>query len=226
MHLPSMILSMNPNFDNLVLSSHVSSDGTSDTRYQTVFVLGPSSSGKTTLCDALFKDLQLGKSIYIKEVARTVMKTHGFSRSNTGTYEMQAAIMLAQIEAEIKVLEHVDEAGHSPGKILLLSDRSAVDPIVYASMPETVDASEIRQRLINDVRFQEVLPLYRKSLFIVLQPVKEWVVDDGVRSLEDPWRYNQILARTLDELGVPFVELGEGIRDLRERLEIVKRHLG
>ncbi|KAH8088984.1 AAA domain-containing protein, partial [Cristinia sonorae] len=199
-----------------------------------IFILGPSSSGKTTLCNALAQDLldeDEDQGVYIREVARRVMSTQGFTRNDTGTYEMQRAIMHAQAQAEIDVVLRLRNAQGPPppgnalrDRLLLLSDRSAVDPVVYASTgAEVAEREGIRSRLVNDRTFQAVLPLYRRSVFVVLHPVEEWLTDDGVRSLEDPWVYLQELFRTLQELGIPFVEVETGVRDLRERVALVKR---
>ena len=129
-----------------------------------VFVLGPSSSGKTTLCNALAEELRIPSSCYVKEVARHVMRTQGFTRKDTGTYEMQAAIMRAQLQAEIEVLAVRHAEAVQVGHIVLLSDRSAVDPIVYASTAKTV-AEGTRSRLLHDSVFQANLALYKRSLF-------------------------------------------------------------
>ena len=144
-----------------------------------IFVLGPSSSGKTTLCDALSKRLGIKPPLYIKEVARKVMATHGFTRNDVDTYEMQYAIMAAQLEAKRAARKHITpaymgEAGaRSP---LLLSDRSAIDPIVYATASLAPGADERRQRLIEDGELQAILPWYRQALFgkycLVTSPVR------------------------------------------------------
>jgi len=186
-----------------------------------VFVLGPSSSGKTTLCDALVRYLDLNRARYVTEVARIVMREHGFSRKDVDTYEMQYAIMTAQLKAEEKALAHSAGTPEDDGGVVLLSDRSAIDPIVYASTSKSPAAEDMRRRLMRDREFQDILPLYRKSLFIVLQPVKEWIKDDGVRSLENPWNYNKHLFATLEELNIPYVTIGADLKDLDSRVAFV-----
>lgn len=126
-----------------------------------VFVVGASSTGKTTLCMALAKELGVGDDRWIREVARNVMKTQGFSRDRTQEYEMQHAIMTAQLQAEERVLSNVEEKQSS----LLLSDRSAVDPTVYALTSGVAEAQPNHQRLLQDPAFQATLPFYRRSLF-------------------------------------------------------------
>nr|GAT54311.1 predicted protein [Mycena chlorophos] len=89
---------------------------------QRVYVVGPSSSGKTTLCQALAVHLQLKPSQHISEVARTVIRELGLSREHIGRLEMQQAILLAHLQRE-KECDPIQD---------LLCDRSALDPIVYA----------------------------------------------------------------------------------------------
>ncbi|KAI0712795.1 AAA domain-containing protein [Cerioporus squamosus] len=195
-------------------------------KYNAIFVLGPSSSGKTTLCNALARKLDVPVAQYIKEVARTVMKTHNFTRNDTGTYEMQHAIMCAQLKAEaeaLKLLSSKQNRGCS--HLSILSDRSAVDPIVYAGTSTVDGAEEGRRKLLDDDSFKAVLPFYRQSLFVVLEPVAEWLVDDGVRSLEDPWRYNGVLYKTLADLAIPYITLGATVKDVAERVDYVVRYL-
>ncbi|KAI0740539.1 AAA domain-containing protein [Earliella scabrosa] len=190
--------------------------------FEAVFVLGPSSSGKTTLCEALASALHIPPAQYIKEVARAVMKTHRFTRDDTDTYEMQHAIMAAQLRAEQIAMAAIAQQNEHG---LILSDRSAVDPIVYAGTSTASGAEERRQRLLHDDAFRTILPFYQRSLFVVLEPVVEWIEDDGVRSLEDPWRYARELKKTLDNLAIPYIALGVETKDLLERVELVTSRL-
>ena len=48
-----------------------------------VFVVGASSVGKTTLCNAIARELQVEPARWIRETAREVMRTQGFSRDTT-----------------------------------------------------------------------------------------------------------------------------------------------
>ena len=134
-----------------------------------IFVLGPSSSGKTTLCEAISERLGINAQLYIKEIARRVMLTHGFTRNDTDTFEMQHAIMVSQLAAERAAIAFAESmvrsmpcSGSPP---TVLSDRSAVDPVVYATTSDAPGASERRQRLLNDRAFQDNLTWYRKALF-------------------------------------------------------------
>ena len=130
-----------------------------------VYIVGPSSSGKTTLCNAFAADRGIPPSIYIKEIARAVMASQGFTRADVSTFEMQSAIMIAQLRAEAESLEEVGRATKNESPVLLLSDRSAVDPTVYARSSGGTGGRDMQLKLFQNPAFQAALPLYRKSLF-------------------------------------------------------------
>lgn len=171
-----------------------------------VYIIGPSSTGKTTLCNALAARLGLSEAVHITEVARTVMRKRGFTRDDVGRLEMQRAIMDAQIEQDMRARRAANDPG---GRGIVLSDRSAVDAVVYAALD---GADSDSRTLISSPNFQAVLPLYRRSLFVLLHPISEWMVDDGVRSLEDGQKCSRIFRNLLAELGIQYLELGESCR--------------
>lgn len=184
-----------------------SSDG-----IRAIYVVGPSSSGKTTLCKALAARLQIPEGRFVHEVARGVMKSTGFSRSTVHQLDMQRAILVAQVAAEERALQTTSEVP------ILLCDRSAVDPLVYAALG-FADGEQRQHELLNTPEFQAVLDRYRASLFVLLAPIAEWVVDDGVRSLERPLDYLQTFRSTLKRLGLSARELGRDVLDLDARLD-------
>ncbi|KAJ6471593.1 AAA domain-containing protein [Mycena vitilis] len=178
-----------------------------------IYLVGPSSTGKTTLCNALAKRLGLNGSQIVTEVARRVIKELGLGRENIGLLEMQQAIMLAHLEQEQQSGEGITQ----------LCDRSAVDPIVYAifTAANGADAQSRKEALVNLPEFQRALPQYQKSLFILLNPVKEWIVDDGFRHVGDETRILTIFRDTLAELGIRYREIGPSMRFLPERTSFV-----
>lgn len=185
-----------------------------------LYVVGPSSTGKTTLCNVLAQSLTLRSWCYITEVARQIMQRRGFTREDVDKMEMQSAIMLAQLEREAEVGERARNTGES----LILSDRSGVDPIVYAILTAK-DERQARQKkniLVEHPTFQSALKRYRKAKFLLLRPVPEWLVDDGVRSLEQHGRSFYVFRAVLAELGIPYHEIGEEMKDLSERVNWVK----
>ena len=188
-----------------------------------LYVVGPASTGKTTLCNAIAQSLKLRSWCYITEVARQVMKRRGFTREDVPKMEMQSGIMLAQLEREAEVCERA----RSIGETLILSDRSGVDPIVYAVLTakDERQAQQKKNLLVEHPTFQNALKRYRKARFLLLRPVPEWVVDDGVRSLEHHARSFHICRAVLTELGIPYHEIGEDMKDLLERTNWVKAWL-
>lgn len=58
----------------------------------------------------------------------------------------------------------------------------------------------------------------------MLNPVEEWREDDGIRSLEDPWAYTSCLFQILRDLEIPWVEIGDEMKDLNGRVKLVKTY--
>jgi len=212
-----------------------------------IFLTGASSTGKTTLCRALEKRLEVGgiPVVHVTEVARTVMRTQGFTRQTVGTLAMQRAILRAQVEAEEKALRQISHiigsnesiADRASATIVLLCDRCAIDPVVYATMK--IDESEVLS-LKEDPLFQKALLRYGgqaiesqlprlgaesttlRPIVILTDGVKEWQgIDDGVRSLYDPFDVTRYFRHTLGQMGVKYSELGENIKDIDKRVDWV-----
>jgi len=146
----------------------------------------------------------------VAEVARHVMATQGYTRKDVGSLEMQQAILEAHLKEEQK-------GWHCP---IQLSDRSAIDPIVYAVLTSSDENEAQRRReiLMNSPDFKNALPIYRRSTFILLAPVADWLEDDGIRLLEHQERCFEVFKQTLVELGIPFLEIGAQMRFLEERV--------
>jgi len=200
----------------------------------TLFFVGPSSTGKSTLFHAMAKEMKLYSEQCITEVARTVMRNTSFSRNTVGcvnspfhslenryltstrNIEMQRTIMRAQLEQE-QVARSV--AGVSAVR-MVLSDRSAVDPVAYAVITAANEdsARERMQVLVDTPEFQTALRRYREGTFVLFKPVPEWLVDDGVRSMEQQDHTLEVFRKILKELDIPYVELGEEIRNLQARV--------
>lgn len=184
-----------------------------------IFIVGPSSAGKTTLCSALSKRLGIPPSARISEVARTVMKKRSFTREDIGKLEMQRAIIYAQLEEESNVIQRLQEDGGG----ILLSDRSAIDAVVYAMLTANDDntRTERWRVLVETPEFQHALQRYRHSTVILLKPVPEWLVDDGVRSIYNQEYCGEQFLAYLNKMGVPFYELGLECLDIHRRVELV-----
>ncbi|KNZ72228.1 hypothetical protein J132_04138, partial [Termitomyces sp. J132] len=168
------------------------------------------STGKTTLVGALALKLGLNFPAVVKEVARNIMMTQGFSRDDVNSLKMQHAILVAQLERE-------KEGRECP---IQICDRSAVDPIVYAVLTSnTAEEARIRRNfLVNSPMFQAALEVYRQSTFLLLAPIPEWLVDDGVRLIEKQNQYFGVFKTELQRLGINFRIIGQDMRSQEERV--------
>jgi nicotinamide riboside kinase len=187
-----------------------------------IYVVGPSSTGKSTLCDELARELALQAPAYISEVARTVMRSEGFTRADVGKIEMQKAIMVAQLRREVEARLAL---ANYEGRTVLLSDRSAVDPIVYTELTSASkhEAIQRRRSLVDSPEFKHALPIYQQSVFILLAPVPQWLVDDGIRTMELQSETMELFRQTLDELGIQYAVIGSDIRGLEDRVRLIVR---
>lgn len=144
-----------------------------------IYIIGAQCTGKTTLSAALTAHLNRHnpelKCVTISEVARSVLRLHGFTRDDVRKggqrcLELQKLIMENQLNSEREAAE--------PGVDIVVSDRSGIDPLVYAHMycePQRIDGmlhSEIWAELKNNLL---------QNIVIVCEPVEEWLVDDGTR---------------------------------------------
>ncbi|KAF4616516.1 hypothetical protein D9613_008906 [Agrocybe pediades] len=180
----------------------------------TIYVIGPSSTGKTTLCTALAQKIGLPEGAFVSEVARTVMREKGYSRHTIDQVQMQQDIMEAYFAKE----NELDARNHP----IRLFDRSAIDPIVYAILTSKNDeeARERKKFLVETPTFTKALAKYRSNncIIIMLKTVEEWLVDDGVRSLEKQEDCLKIFRALLKELNISYHELGEESKFLQERV--------
>jgi nicotinamide riboside kinase len=189
----------------------------------TIFIIGPSSTGKTTLCSAIVRELHLSPSAYITEVAREVMRTTSFTRADVGKLAMQSAILAAQLGREDAALR--PELGHE----VVLSDRSGIDPVVYAILTSTneKEKQERVRSLTETAAFKRALEVYRTSSFVfLLTPIPEWLVDDGIRSIDDREECAKVFRELLKDKNVPYVEIGSDVMDLGLRVRVVLERAG
>ena len=137
---------------------------------------------------------------------------------------MQRTILKAQLEQE-QIARSV--AGGSVVRVVL-SDRSAIDPVAYAFLTAAneEDARERMRVLVDTPEFQTALHWYREGTFILFKPVPEWLVDDGVRTMDEQAQNIEVFRNILKELGIPYTELGEEMKDLQARVAFAKGLIG
>ncbi|RAK97308.1 ATP/GTP-binding protein [Aspergillus ibericus CBS 121593] len=183
---------------------------------RTIYIVGAHCTGKTTLTKALnprYTDT-------IDEVVRHVMRTDGYNASHVrhpmAGLELQKRTLLAQFKAE-------GEMQDKP----FLSDRSGIDPIVYAGFFLGRSAAE---KLAGLKEWHVLRERMRKALVIVCEPANEsWLSSDGVRMTcesIDEWRLlGQAFRAALQEHGIEFVAIPDDLENLDERVRFVERLL-
>ena len=148
------------------------------------------------------------------------MKERGFTRNDVGNIEMQKAILIAQLDAD----EAARQALTNDEGRMLLSDRSAIDPIVYAFL--TSKSWERKsQKLIKCKRFQKALEQLRKSVFVLFCPVPEWMEDDGVRSIDESHRTINAFRKILRRLEIPYHEIDASCKPLEDRINRIEEFM-
>jgi nicotinamide riboside kinase len=199
-----------------------------------IYIVGAQSTGKTTLVEALQDHFNKGDHSYerdghcisrpkiITETARIVLQENNFTAddiksSPARASALQRLILQAQLSAERTMLE---------GE-WFVSDRSGVDPIVYARKYGSRDAGSA---LIKSPEWPELRERMRKSVIIVCEAGAEWLTDDGVRlmpeSREDWVGFHQLFCSCLDDLGLNYEVLPCDVTSLHERVAFVLERWG
>ncbi|RDW87960.1 hypothetical protein BP5796_03654 [Coleophoma crateriformis] len=200
-------------------------------QYQNIYIIGPQSTGKTTLVNALEKAFASGddsissynftRPSIIREVARTVMKTCNFTRdditnSPTKALRLQELILKAQLKAEEAVLNG------SPSTSWFISDRSGLDPIVYAKLFVGEDAA---QQMISSDEWKTLEERMKHGLVVLCEAGCTWLVDDGTRLMpkdEEDWlRVNSGFHEVLETLAIDNILMSKSILDLQQRVKVV-----
>jgi nicotinamide riboside kinase len=190
-----------------------------------IYIIGPQSTGKTTLVNKLRHDLQhwladaaIEAPQIVSEVARTVLTQHKYTAdditsSTDRCLELQKLILEAQASAEKQALLHSS---------WFISDRSGFDPLVYAREYVSPDAVVEMQKL---PAWMEVKSRMENSLIVVCEAGTPWLMDDGVRLMpdsEDSWmKLSRDFCMLLDESGFSYCVVPRTMLGLSERAEFV-----
>ncbi|KAI1027810.1 hypothetical protein LB503_011874 [Fusarium chuoi] len=190
-----------------------------------IYIIGPQSTGKTTLINKLQSDLEhrladisIDKPQIVSEVARTVLAKHKYSAediraSTTRCFQLQQLILEAQAEAEKKALK---------SSSWFISDRSGFDPLVYAKRYAAPGAVAQLQQL---PAWKEVKTRMERSLIVVCEAGTPWLMDDGVRLMpgsDKEWmQLFHAFCELLDEVGFEHCVVPRTVLDISERAEFV-----
>ncbi|ROT42966.1 hypothetical protein SODALDRAFT_327131 [Sodiomyces alkalinus F11] len=191
-----------------------------------IYIVGPQCTGKTTLVNAVEKDPRLQNETnttlpqprIIKEVARCVLQKYHFTAADIRDdpercLGLQELILCAQHESETSALREAP---------WLVSDRSGVDPIVYALMH--VGAWAAGKMLESDA-WKSLRGRMATSLVILCEPSADWLLDDGVRlmplDMEEWTETFRTFRALLEREGVEYHVVPSVMSGLEERVNFV-----
>ncbi|KAI1311759.1 AAA domain-containing protein [Xylaria venustula] len=189
-----------------------------------IYIIGSQCTGKTTLVNAISDSLKhhpvalVEPPGFIKEVARSVLEKHNFTRedircSQDRALGLQTLIVEAQADAEKSGLK-----AHS----WFISDRSAIDPIVYTRKYVSRKAGDT---LASSAQWGEMRDRMAKSLVILCEACVDWLTDDGVRLMpldSAEWlKLDMEFGRVLADAGLQYYVLPSQIMDTSERVQFV-----
>jgi nicotinamide riboside kinase len=189
-----------------------------------IYVVGAQCSGKTTLTMALKEhfssDPSLPPILVLTEAARGVLKRHNFTRNDIREdvercLELQRLILEAQWAEELKI----------PNEYMLISDRSGIDPVVYATR---YAQSGGHKSLLNSQVWHELRDRMARSLVVVCEPVESWLKDDGVRlmplDMGEWFEIHRSFCTHLEDAKIEFCILSADKVGVSDRVEFVAEH--
>lgn len=190
-----------------------------------IFIIGPQCTGKTTLLRALQEyyaqpqQRHLGQPNTISEVARTVMQQLDFERhdilaSPDRSLLLQQAIMEAQYRAETSL--------ESTAVDWYISDRSGIDPIVYARY---YIGEEAANQLLMTHQWQTLEQHLKAGLVILCEAGSAWLTDDGTRLMpndRDDWiNFYHTFCDMLSERQIGYKLISSDVTDIGDRVNLV-----
>lgn len=136
--------------------------------HTSIYLVGPESTGKTTLFTALSSHLSLSPPQLIPEVARALLHSQHWTGSETQTLFHQRAILHATLEEEER----------REGTVL--SDRCALDCVAYAKL----GGEDGWEELMKEVLERGAVERYRRGLVVLFEPPAEGrAEEDGARNV-------------------------------------------
>ncbi|KAI4196046.1 MAG: hypothetical protein LQ346_003301 [Caloplaca aetnensis] len=186
-----------------------------------IYIIGAQSTGKSTLVTALTTRFEQSSTYPLKpriitEVARGVLQRHGFIANDITSSKVRA------LELQKLILEAQCEAEEAAGNQWYISDRSGLDPLVYARQYVGVDET---LALMQEQSWQKLQEKMRSGIVIVCESGGEWLVDDGVRLMpqdRDAWlQMHDAFCEMLEELSIVYHVLPVSMPDLRSRVDFV-----
>jgi predicted ATPase len=138
-------------------------------------------------------------------------------------FSLQKHIFEAQLQTENDLLESEMNAA-------FLSDRSAIDPIVYLTH---YSGNAVASRITSTTEWKSCRERYadcERSVIVLLLPVAKFLVDDNIRYVAKSEKDWTALANTfrafMKEEGISILEIGEERSDIQDRVAMVLDQVG
>ena len=200
-----------------------------------LFVVGAQSTGKSTIVNALKHELALSgsplslichgnKPAFIREVARNLLTAYNFTHddivaSPEWALQLQRHILDAQIAAENASL-------HQSPNSWFISDRSGLDPIVYAAMFVGEMAAE---ELLPSTEWRSLERRMKDGIVFLREAGTLWLVDDGTRMMprdtKEWFEMDACFHRMLQARGIDYMVIPKSVHEVDELVAIVTEAL-
>ncbi|OCT53413.1 P-loop containing nucleoside triphosphate hydrolase [Cladophialophora carrionii] len=184
---------------------------------RSIYIIGAQCTGKTTLVEDVAVALQShgAKPVTtIKELARGILNTANITRDdiragNAGAMEFQKLVLGAQLNEELD----------RERRGLIVSDRSGIDPIAYATL---YGPPEVARELLESDAWRVLREKMRKGLIVLCEPVPEWLFDDGTRLMpadDAEWyELHTVFISLLQQTGITYEVLPATCTSREERV--------
>jgi nicotinamide riboside kinase len=197
---------------------------------KSVYIIGPQSTGKTTLVNYLEQSYERGNTketsrpAIVREVARTVLQERHFTRNDLmqspeRALLMQQYIMQAQHQAERAATAQAPSSWY-------ISDRSGLDCIVYARL---YAGEQGASSLLASPEWAELEQKMKAGIVFLCEAGCRWLVDDGTRLMpqnnEEWMRVDAGFREILDTKGISYTLVPKTMESLQERLQLVQSKL-
>ncbi|KAJ9644512.1 hypothetical protein H2201_000286 [Coniosporium apollinis] len=156
-------------------------------------------------------DDTIPEPLLVKKVARTVLREHSFAAVDI-TLSAERALQLRKL-----ILQAQDQAEEIAGSGWFVSDRSGLDPIVYAKVYASGSGAAEMLETASWVRLREKM---RNAAVFVCEAGPKWLTDNGVRLMprddEDWTSLHGIFCKVLRDSEIEFTIVSKEMTDLSE----------
>jgi ABC-type branched-subunit amino acid transport system ATPase component len=198
-----------------------------------LYIIGAQCTGKTTLVNApetMFSRDELSipvqgtasRPAIIREVARTVLRDKHFSRDDITTspsraLQLQKHILDAQHEAEQTAI------GLNTPATWYISDRSGLDPIIYAQL---FVGEEAAGEMLASEKWRELERRMKAGVVMLCEAGCSWLADDGTRLMptgtEEWMLIDDAFRKLLAVRGICYTLVPSHVVSLEARVQLVR----